>query len=519
MKKIYSLISICICSGLTFSQLGIFDPSFNEGDYYQTAPYVSSTKITPLTNETALYISNIGFSAPMGSMMGNETALIGKITNSTTSYASAFAIVNPLFSPSEQFSSFSDFEYTSDGKILVAGYKITDENISFLSKIFIGRYNADGTFDATFNSGTFLELDETGSSVSLSINKVRTLSNGKILVLGKRNNGKIIMRLNSDGTIDNTFGTAGEQTLNLMGGNYSSIEDIILLSNGSFLIAGSENDASNFGYQTGFVARMNADGTLDTSFGTNGFTKVLLGDPIKGSQVNSIALTSDNDIICGGWGYWASSNPWDIAKGGIMKLSANGAIDASYAGGQYVQSSDYSIIYKLLVTPNDQLIACGFSTTSNVKEGIFLFMDEQGNLDANIDTDGIVYMPNVSGMPNPEVRDMAIQPDGKLLYMMSMSAGVPNSSSSHIGRILLSDAGASLEEQNMSELSVYPNPAQNQLTISSKESSTVKIQDSKGRIIDIHEVNGSKTIDVSSLPSGMYFIETEGLNPIKFIKN
>ncbi len=508
MKKIYSLISICICSGLTFSQVGTFDPTFNEGNPYQIQNRSSSAKIVSLTNETALNISNYGIPSTPGNP-GEEHALIGKLTNVATSFASAQGIINPGFS--DLFSGFKDFVVTSDNKVVVTGYKQHDE-FSY-SSIFVGRYNSDGTFDNTFNSGSFYELDFSTSFYNTDVSKVLVLSSGKIMCIGNRGgSNNMLIRLNSNGSIDNSYGTNGIYDWNFMGGYYSKIHDAVELSSGKLLVAGSEYDASNNNLQTAFVARINADGTIDNTFGTGGLVKVTLGQSNKESYINSIAIASTGEIIAAGIGYW-TSNPWDIGKGAIVKISSDGVIDNTF--GTYYLNADYSGFNKVIVAPNNEIIAGGYATYSNVSSSAFVFMSLSGVLNTTIDTDGILTSSN---LPRPSIEDFTLQQDGKLIYVSSTYVDNFNNGL-YVGRLLMSESTNSLESKNNNEFSIYPNPANDILSVSIQSPTTIRILDANGIELQNYQANSQTVIDVSKYAQGIYFIHTSEGQTVKFIKN
>ncbi len=135
-------------------------------------------------------------------------------------------------------------------------------------KIILGnliRLNADGTQDNSFNAGTGISGGSGFGSVR--INKILVQPDGKILIGGHYGsyNGTtsvLITRLNSDGTIDNTF-NANANFAPAMDGFYGQVYSIKLLPNGKIMIGGNyaNNNTSTLG-----VDRLNIDGSLDTTF-------------------------------------------------------------------------------------------------------------------------------------------------------------------------------------------------------------------------------------------------------------
>ncbi len=128
---------------------------------------------------------------------------------------------------------------------------------------------------------------------------IKLLSDGKTVVLGSTSmdNGATlrfcIARLHSNGSLDNTFGNGGF-TETLFGNNKDLGKRLAILSDGKIL-AGGTSDAN--GYMEFAAARYNSNGTIDNSFGTNG---VVLTSASGESDCKSMALQSDGKFILAG---------------------------------------------------------------------------------------------------------------------------------------------------------------------------------------------------------------------------
>ena len=177
---------------------------------------------------------------------------------------------NPIFnSPSIIIASLLS---QSDGKILVSG---TFSQVNGTNRNGTARFNVDGAFDSGFADNVF------SGSVPVYF---AVQPDGKILnVL----NGYILGRLNANGATDNSFSGA---TVKLPGNNPGSILSVALQSDGKVLVGGQFTSANTVSRQN--LARFNADGSLDSSFGNyGGATPVYL---------NKIALQTDGKILIGG---------------------------------------------------------------------------------------------------------------------------------------------------------------------------------------------------------------------------
>ncbi len=164
--------------------------------------------------------------------------------------------------------------------------------------------NADGSLDESFNG------DKTAS-----VRAFARQPDGKILIGGffSTYNGTArqrIARLNADGTLDTSFNSAA--------GANGSVSDIVLQPDNKILIVGSFTTYA--GTSRNGVARLNPDGSLDTSFspGTG-----------ANSSVNTIVRQADGKIFIGG--FFNSFN--GTARSGLARLNANGSLDTSFVGG------------------------------------------------------------------------------------------------------------------------------------------------------------------------------------------
>lgn len=505
MKQI--LLFSLFASTCSFAQIGSFDPTFNDDSYFQIQNWSSIGRIIPLTNETCLNISNSGYDVPM--TLGKESALIKFLANNPSGSASAQNQINPNLP--DTLSGFRDFTKDSDGRIVVVGYRHFDAPA--YDKIFVGRYNADGSIDNTFNGSSFLEIDYSSSFMSADVFKVLVLSSGKILAVGKRaNSTNILVRINANGTLDNTYGTNGIYNWNFMGGSYSKIHDAIELSTGKILVAGSENDPTNNNIQTAFVVRLNSDGTIDNTFGVSGVSRVFLGQSGKTSLITSIALTSNGSIIVGGLGFWTGQQSWDVSRGALAKLDADGVVDAAF--GTQVIPSDYSGINKILVGSNDDIIAGGYISTAGIRSTLFAFMSDEGVFDTSFDADGMITNSNT---PNPQILDFAFQPDGKIIYVQSFyTSNFDNGM--YVGRMLMGTGTNDLEETSLNQMAVYPNPSNGTTTISVTKPTQISVKTINGTEILTTTIENQKMIDLSEFAAGVYFINTAEGQTIKVIK-
>lgn len=268
----------------------------------------------------------------------------------------------------------------SDGKIIIGGSFTLYNDVS---KNYITRLNQDGSIDQTFNSGI-------GADNSVSTTTV--LSNGKIIIGGSftkynqmgRNR---IMRLNANGTFDATFNPGT--------GTDNQVKAIAIQGNDKIIIGGSFTNCN--GTNKNFIARLNNDGTLDTTFNPEkGFAST---HPYGG--VTTISLQSNEKIIVGG--QFTSFN--GISRNRIARLNTNGTLDTTFNPGTGCNAS----VYACAAQSDGKIIIGGQFTSYNgtIKNGIVRLND-----DGKIDT---TFNIGTGIDANDYILDIKIQNDGKVI--------------------------------------------------------------------------------------------------------
>lgn len=261
----------------------------------------------------------------------------------------------------------------ADGKILMGGLF---RSINGTSRNGIARLNADGSLDASFNTGTGFDN---------SVKPIAVQSDGKILIGGgftsfngtTRNS---IVRLNADGSLDNSFnpGTGAD--------NY--IHSIAIQSDGKLLIGG---DFTSFnGTLINRIARLNADGSLDNSF-----------NPGTGSDlaILSVVIQSDGKILIGG--EFTSFNGTTLNR--IARLNANGSLDNGFNSGTGANGYVTSIAVQ---SDGKILIGGDFTSFDDIARDRIARLNVDGSLNNEFDPgSGVDYV----------VESIAVQPDGKVV--------------------------------------------------------------------------------------------------------
>lgn len=200
----------------------------------------------------------------------------------------------------------------TDGTVAVVGNRHNGQS----NDIVVLRYAADGSFDAGFGAG---QGDGTPNGVvNISLGEgndfgtaIATQADGKVVVAGYHEDGAstnmFVMRLNADGTLDQALGTAEDGSENgivniSLGEGNDSARDVAIQADGKIVLVGDSIVAD--GSTNIVVARLNADGSVDDSFGQsedstpNGFVATSLGD--GNDTANAVVLDAEGRIVVAG---------------------------------------------------------------------------------------------------------------------------------------------------------------------------------------------------------------------------
>jgi len=239
------------------------------------------------------------------------------------------------------FDVLTDLATQPDGKIVAVG------NMEF--DFAVARYNSNGSLDTTFDGDGRVTTDLSGSTDQA--NAVAIQPDGKIVAGGGCGGGICLARYNSNGSLDTAFDGDGKVITDLPNGQ--SGNDIVIQPDGKIVIVGT--NFSGPGIEDFIVARYNPNGSLDTTFNTSGFVITqILGSDIA----NAVALQSDGKIIAAG------QNSVDFA---LVRYNANGSLDTSFDTDGIVTTNfaGTDIGTDVIIQPDGKIILAGQSSNTN----------------------------------------------------------------------------------------------------------------------------------------------------------
>jgi len=287
----------------------------------------------------------------------------------------------------------------ADGKVLVGGAftRLGGGGTGTTTRNYIGRINVDGSLDTGFNPGA------NGAVYALAVQ-----ANGKILVGGNftglggspstgwtpRN---YIGRLNADGSLDTSFNPGADGT----------VFALVVQADGNILVGGDS-----------FIARLSANGSWYGGF-----------DRGPNSKVWTVAVQADGKILFGG--DFSYLNHWLTPSNCLDRLNADGSLDPSFAGGganNRVSALAVQADGKILVGGDFTMLGFGGGLIGWAARNYIGRLNANGSLDTN-------FNPGANGY---SVDALVVQQDGKILvggFFYGLGGGTGTTTRNHLGRL------------------------------------------------------------------------------------
>lgn len=454
-----------------------------------------------------------------------------------------------------------------DGKILVCGEGYYS---SEATQAVVTRYNIDGSFDTTFGGGdgTVRSKDDAAIDLWTHASGMGLQSTGKIIIAGDVfYNEERIFRLNADGSLDASFGIDG--VISRPRPNAEYIYHVGIQSDNKIIVCGEEKRFVNgVLVKHIFLWRYTENGILDTTFGNSGDVSYNISNWLDGNEIllliNDLIVLPDDKIIIN-QSYSAASSSFVMLK----KLNANGTVDTSFGtNGEAIKaevSNDGNYKYSSSSVQQNGSIITSFSTrdavNSNYTESLFrinaqgivdpLFninlgnptnyptesqvkvsgdkvyfikkagqsgydfdeihcYDLNGNLVTSFGENGIAIIDQ-NDIPQSYPNKAAISPDGNI-YLISNTNDPNNPDNTMFLAINVTGFNANLsvvDNEFENQIVVNPNPTTGLVSISNSENTTidkVEMTDSLGKII-FTETENTSQIDLSNFSPGIYILK------------
>ena len=520
--KLIFLLLILFVSNVNFAQFGTLDTSFGRGGIV----------ITPFN----------GFDAAVQSLLIQPDKKIiagGSITKSgTTQFSLArynsdgnldetFGNLGQVITEYPELMVMTSMALQSDGKIIEAG-NLYNSSVS-ISRFVLVRYHSNGILDTSFGiDGRVI------TNISDKLDRIASIliqNDGKIIASGATSDDATysdfaMVRYNSDGTLDTSFGNNGVVVTSIKAWDYANA--ITTQNDNELIIAGatSKDFDLTLGFDYNFsVAKFDKYGVLDPTFGDGGF--VIIASPDANEKALSVKVLSDGKIVLAGE-HHSSKYAFMLAQ-----LFPNGNLDASFGdngvvvnglSNEFIESVAMQIDGKFLIT---EYHGTGGCCSADIKLMRFL---EDGNFDTTFGTNGIVTADFLN--ENNQANSIVVQDDGKILI-----GGVSgNQIHSDYGLARFNSELALSTPVNQivnNTFFAYPNPVNQSVNLD------FNLKESQKLDVDLFNINGVKVTNLlnnkqfplgfttqklqlpETLSKGVYFLSISNgtlLSNIKIVK-
>lgn len=404
-----------------------------------------------------------------------------------------------------------------DGKILLAGGYVDNYGISVFA---LARVNSDGTSDFSFNTNGKVFISLNNSGYISYFGDIALQSDGKIVLVGmSRNDSNIqgfgVARLNSDGSLDNSFSGDGK-VITPIGYPYPGASCVAIQPDGKILVGGESSE--NFSPATFALIRYLPDGNLDPSFSLDGKVTTAFGnlDPYDIDEALDIVVQPDGKILMTGYSY-SQENAYCIIP--IVRYNVDGSLDNSFgtSGKSFTVITGYPGVRATSINlqEDNKIVVAGYCDDNDHQICFVSRFLTNGSLDSTFGTNGILLdaVDTTNGTLN-YIFGSKIDQQGKIVtagytyqgmtvvrYLSGFNVGILN--------IRVSDA----------PILIYPNPIKSNATLeyslTENEKITVSLIDLQGKQVQTFIVNQDRTAGEhkeelyfdDALPAGNYVLQ------------
>jgi len=289
-----------------------------------------------------------------------------------------------------------------------------------LSLLIIVTPVSSQTLDATFGNGgkVVTQINDTSAAISVAIQ-----SDGKIIIGGSAISGgsnySALVRYNSDGGPDNTFGTGGTVIAQI--NTSSKLNSIALQSDGKIIAGGysshppSSYSTFDFSSQPFTIARFNNNGKIDSMFGMNGVAKAVMTE--GWGEIKKLLIKPDGKILTAG----TVGTPVFENIPALVQFKPDGSLDSSFGNNGKLEGgiNDIEEITDIALAKDGKIYATGqIRNWSFIGDFALLRFLPDGSLDSSFGTNGVVktdFNGNVNDLKVENALALVILPDSSIV--------------------------------------------------------------------------------------------------------
>jgi uncharacterized delta-60 repeat protein len=380
------LISLLLPFALAHGALGDIDRSFNLPTDYVGSRVVTAFALQPDGKILVASREDFDMHGPLGVPYDTTNAIFRLKVNGSLDVGFKKITLRTDRPTGPPYAGYIALD--PEGRFLIGG---RFDSVNGVARQNVARFEADGTLDTTFDPNSLSDFDKVSSLALQPDGKIVIASNDSSAAFFS---GTYMRRLNPDGTLDVTFGTAIR--------NYG-VGTVMLLADGKLLIGGGFRlvDGTT---RSGF-ARLESDGRLDPSLGD-----ALLRYGPEPGNVTCMAIQPDGKIVIGG----EFTSVTGVSRRGIARLNSNGTLDRGFdpgSGVNFQNPNEYwdgrGVFALSLQDDGKVLIAGRFEQFNGLARTNIARLTSDGSVDLSFDAH--------DAAPSRLVIKVEAQPDGKLL--------------------------------------------------------------------------------------------------------
>ncbi len=417
MKKLFTLALMCMLALCGYSQdPGTFDESFGTNgiatfnpssrfDFIKAILVQEDGKIITVgegQTEGTNYAVFVARQNPDGSLDQTWGA------NGGISYYKA----DPMVYKNEAY----DAKIGPDGMLYIAGHIYDSSNGD--SKGFILCLDENGFENVNYGNNGYA-ISEGGNGINYS--GIAIDEHGRCIVSGYTQNDTdtlFVRRYNTAGLTDPSFGTNGtlkiapHQSFSSYGYTVECVE------NNKIVVGGTRLDTI-WGCTRATLYKVKNNGSLDTSFGTNGYVELNIGEGAE--QLLDIQVDNEGNYLCAGHS-WLDNEPYLRYETYVTRITKEGDIDTSFGVDGYARleplENGANDCYGITIAPDGQIFGAitaelWYDQTLTAMRIYAFNLTADGHL--NEEFAGTGYLPYGLDYPEVYLREVAMQKDGKLV--------------------------------------------------------------------------------------------------------
>jgi uncharacterized delta-60 repeat protein len=369
-----------------------------------------------------------------------------------------------------------------DGKLLIGGtLQVIGGNDGFVMRLM-----ANGEQDFTFGDGTGIVYLNAGTGIECLVFDLLVGEGGEIFALAAVSNGANsidvgLFKMNHLGALDLSFASSGVSLIGISAGSMEVPMSLDRLPNGRFVISGF---TMGLGAEHGFVMMLNSFGLIENMFNGTGY--YLYSSNNTENRFNAVKAVGDKIVAAG------RTRSGDNSDGVTVRLNQDGTLDSSYGSNGMVISdignSNGVYLFGIQVLEDDRLLFTGSVYGQSMNGPYALMLDANGSAVSEFAPTGSIYPSLGTNIASIEGRISGIQSEERILLGGHLTGASYPKVNVYVTRIFGLDNTVSVQNFSSSEstFSLYPNPATDYFRLQFSPGETLEraeLYDLSGRII------------------------------------